>query len=156
MKIKDTDVEIRKVVGKASDGQPLVYIKTHGGLYMICKKEKDGGIKTISAAPHLAIMKWLAEKEDKDLTWTDGFNDEGEMQKSEGDRFMKLRSLVFSPALSTPLNNPHDAVLLYDVGNKTIEIIQKSELAPQHRSRCHIVRDLSFGDDFVVLGDEDV
>jgi hypothetical protein len=137
MKLKDTDIAVKSIAGECKDGKPIVYIQTTGGLHAVFKKAKDNQIEAIAAAPHIGIMKWLAEKKEPDLKWKEGFEND-DLNKSEQVYFQELRKMIFSPKTETPINKNEDMYLVYDYNNSKIELIQKEELidvaksSPEH------------------------
>jgi len=62
----------KSMAGKTSDGYSVIYIKTHGGLHSFWVVDINGGIIPLSASPHKAISKFLAEKSFKGaIDWED-------------------------------------------------------------------------------------
>jgi hypothetical protein len=122
MKITENQIQSRAVAGHTKDGEPVVYVVTKGGLHACFKRNKEGDVETLSAAPHKAIAKWLAEQKSPGLTW-----DDVDIEKAEADMFNKLRNMLFEKP-TKPLPNPDGWQILYNPLQKKIELVTKSEL----------------------------
>jgi hypothetical protein len=123
IQIDENQIEHKCPAGKLN-GDPLVYVKTVGGLHaLFLKKGKE--VTTLAAAPHVAIMKWIANKKEKDIEWDKDFNQDP-LQKSV-DQFNSLRRLFFRPLAESPINHNDDSVLLYN-GKDQFQIVSKSEI----------------------------
>lgn len=148
MKIKDSDISIRSIAGKDEEGRPIVYIQTNGGLHAVFRKTKNDEIESLAAAPHIAIMKWLAEKKEPSIKWNDDFEKNNDLQKAEEDLFKRVRKIVFAPKLESPISNPENLYAVYNYESSTIEIFQKSDLASAlvNYPDSTILRDLSLAD----------
>lgn len=127
MKLKDTDIAVKSIAGECKDGKPIVYIQTTGGLHAVFKKNKDSQIEAIAAAPHIGIMKWLAEKKEPDLKWKEGFEND-DLNKSEKVYFDELRKMIFSPKAKNLISKNEDIYLVYDYHSNKIEMMDKEEL----------------------------
>lgn len=66
MIIPETQIILKKKVGH-SQGKPVTYIKTAGGLHLIVNSR---GV-VLSTGPHVGVARHLAQKFDKDLNWTE-------------------------------------------------------------------------------------
>lgn len=71
MNIPESQIVLKKKVGE-SNGKPVTYIKTSGGLHLMVNSK--GTI--LSAGPHRAVARHLAQKFDPEINWT-------EMSKAE-------------------------------------------------------------------------
>lgn len=148
MNIKESDIAVRSVAGHTKEGKPIVYIQSHGGLHAVFKRSEDGGIESIAAAPHRAIMKWMAEKKEPGLKWEEDFHKSENLAKSESDMFQRMRSIVFSDPQYPPLDNPEQLCIVYNYDQKTMEIMSKSEIFsnPDSIPTKTIIRDLSMSE----------
>jgi hypothetical protein len=154
VKINESDIAVRKTVGETKSGAPIVYVQTHGGLHAIFKRGTDGNVHTIAAAPHVGIVKFLAEKAEDGLKWHDSFNKSEDLAKSESDRFERLRALMFAPVPPQALDNPSNLYLAYDINERRIDVIAKSEFSKLPSSFNHtLVRSLSLAEPACLLSD---
>ena len=159
MNIKDSDIAHKKIAGETKDGEPLVYVQSHGGLHAIFKRADDGSVKTIAAAPHCGIMRWLADKAEPGIKWNDDFSKSEDLNKSEDDRFERLRNIVFAPVQSNPIQNPGDLCLVYDVQPKLIQVMSKAELLSAWASTTKslppsaLIKDLAMDQPVIMLAD---
>lgn len=64
----------KKVVGKLN-GKPVMEVKTTGG-YNLVVTMKGGSVEVLGVGPHRAISRYIAERKEPDLEWT-------ELSKSE-------------------------------------------------------------------------
>lgn len=64
--IEQKHIASKKRIGTLH-GQPVVEILLKGGLHLITTL-KDGKPATIGAGPHRAVARWMAEKNDPDIT----------------------------------------------------------------------------------------
>jgi hypothetical protein len=131
MKIEENQIAQKEIVGKTGDGEPVVMILTHGGLYAFFSK-KDKTIESLGMAPHRAIAAWMAEKKDPSIKWKDGFlksetNKLEELKKSQESQFQRFRKILFSPVLLVK-NEPNVNYLIYDTDNVTIGIMHKDDI----------------------------
>jgi hypothetical protein len=132
MKIEPSQIAEKKSVGKTSDGQPVVMILTHGGLYAFFTKD-EGQIETLGLAPHKAIAAWMSEKK-CDITWNDGFlKSEGseyeELTKSEAGLFKKLRKTMLSPVLTSSPIKMDGYYYIYNTNTFDIGLMHKADIA---------------------------
>ena len=129
MKINDNQIETKAFAGKAGDGSPLVYLVTKGGLHAIFKKNKDGAIESIAAAPHRGIAQWMAEEKDKEIKWDSDFlsKSDEELVATEQELFDKLRNVFFLPE-RLGKSTKTDVYMVYDTGNVTIQLTKKEDL----------------------------
>lgn len=67
-------IAYRKTVGKL-DGDAIVELATKGGLHLIVRA-KRGKTETLGAGAHRAISRFIAEKREPNIQWT-------ELSKSE-------------------------------------------------------------------------
>jgi hypothetical protein len=146
MKIKDTDIAAKSIAGEDENGKPIVYVQTTGGLHAVFKRAKDGSVESIAAAPHIGIMKWLAEKKEPNLKWKNNFNNSNELEKAEESMFLRMRNIFFSPKTDAPLPNPNGLLMVYNIDNSSIQIIEKSELNKTSIVSSSLIRDLSLND----------
>ena len=132
MKINENQVESKAFAGKSGDGSPLVYLVTKGGLHAIFKKNKDGGIESLAAAPHRGIVQWMAEEKDKDIKWDKDFlsKSDDELAGSEQEVFENLRAAFLSPE-RIEKSAKTDIYMIYDVATMTIELIKKEDLVEE-------------------------
>lgn len=140
MKISADQIESKKVAGKTKDGNPIVYVITKGGLHAFFSKNKDGEIDTLSAAPHRAIAKWLAEKRSPDIEWS-----ELDLEKAEVDLFNRVRNVIFSKPINTPAQPEQQSYLVYDIAKCDIEVMTKAEIAANLAtiSQYALIKDLA-------------
>ena len=132
MRIDDKMIAEKKIVGKTGDGDPVVLILTHGGLYAFFSKNASG-IDTLGMAPHKAIAAWLAEKKAGSIKWKDDFlkNEAVEFQelkKNNDHLFMRLRKLLFSAGTLKKTLNDEGYYLVYDTGEFNIAVMHKDEI----------------------------
>jgi hypothetical protein len=144
MKISSDQIEKKAIAGKTTDGKPVVYIATKGGLHAFFMKDEDGSISSIGAAPHRAIAKYLASKK-HDIKWKEDFHKSEDLTKSEGELFQRMRNAILTP-LST--NGDKTGVyMVYDINKGSIEVMRKSDLMEELKSgtvsRYAMVRDTS-------------
>lgn len=83
MKISDDLIKRKKVAGWTQDGRPLLLVETHGGLYAMFLKKKQGGFEAIAAAPHLAVCCFMAEKREPHVRWQEDLLHKSEKQAEE-------------------------------------------------------------------------
>lgn len=144
MKISADQIDKKAIAGQTKDGKPIVYIATRGGLHAFFMKDEDGSISAIGAAPHRAIAKFLAGKK-ADIEWKEDFHKSEELEKSEEVLFQRLRSAIFSGTTGT--DDKSGIFMVYDVDNKTIEIMKKEVLEEEIKegkiSKFALVRDTS-------------
>jgi hypothetical protein len=126
MKIDASQIKEKCIAGY-SNSSPIVYVYSHGGLHAFFKKEDDGAIVAIGAAPHKGIAKFLALKKDPDIKWEKDFIEEKNLSKSEEDIFLQLRSVIFSKTLEIK-KSESTTYYLYEISKKTIEILDKAEI----------------------------
>lgn len=127
MKIDKDQIAETFIAGKTEDGRNVVYVATHGGLHAFFCKDKDGNVSAIGAAPHKAISRFLAEKKEPGIKWGEEFGKSEQLEKSEDQTFVKLRTFMFSEA---PLqkNEPSDIYVVYDVSKQEISFMKKEEI----------------------------
>lgn len=126
MKLDASQIKEKTVAGYVGK-DPVVYVYSHGGLHAFFKKDDDGNITSIGAAPHKGIAKFLATKKEPQIKWEKDFLDDGHLSKSEGDLFLELRSAIFSPSMEIK-KSESTVYYLYDTTQKTIEILDKAEI----------------------------
>lgn len=122
----------KKIVGKTADGDPVVMVVTHGGLYAFFSKSGDT-VSTLGMAPHKAIALWMAEKKAGSIKWKDDFiknenNELKELQKSNDSMFVRLRKLIFSPVVLQKTNEVSDYFIVYDTAKLDIAVLHRSEI----------------------------
>ena len=69
MEVKPHDIKSKRIVGKLGDS-PVVELVTKGGLNMLVMR-KNIGMEVLGAGPHAAISKFIAEKKEPDIEWTE-------------------------------------------------------------------------------------
>lgn len=131
MKIDKEMIKTKKLVGKRANGNPVVMIVTHGGLYAMFSKNNNNEIETLGLAPHKAIAAWMSEKKARDIKWEEGFlkseNTETNLKKSESSQFKRFRDALFSNILiKNQEKSPY--YLIYDTKTMVIGIMHKSEI----------------------------
>lgn len=131
MKIDEKSILSKEVVGKTDEGNPVLLVVTHGGLYAFFTK-KENKIETLSMAPQVAIGAWMAEKKEK-ITWNEGFLKSEKYQydnlrKSEGEMFKKLRKAMMSPLLKAECVKEEGYYYIYDTGTFDIGIMHKEDI----------------------------
>jgi hypothetical protein len=67
MNIEPKHIASKRRIGTRRSGEPVVEILLKGGLHLVTTIEK-GKPKTIGAGPHRAVARWMAEKNDPDIT----------------------------------------------------------------------------------------
>lgn len=78
------EVDKKESAGKTSDGRPVIYIYTKGGLHaFFTRKAKTSQIEPIGIGSHRAVAQWMAEKKES-IKWEDTFN------KKENEDFTNL------------------------------------------------------------------
>jgi hypothetical protein len=82
MIIPSAQIALRKVVGKWKKGD-VIYTKLKGGLHLI----SDHLGKVIAASPHVAVSRFLAQKYEPDIQWT-------ELSKSEHYMYDEFKHLI--------------------------------------------------------------
>ena len=132
MKIEDKMIAEKKVVGKTANGEPVVYVVTHGGLHAFFCKGGDA-IETLGMAPHKAIAVFFAEKKAGSIKWKDGFiknesNELEELKKSNDNLFLRLRKLIFSPVVLSKSTVDESYYIVYDTQRLDIGILHKEEI----------------------------
>lgn len=138
MKIDESMIMSKKVVGARSGNRPVVMIVTHGGLYAFFCKNSKNEVETLGMAPHKAIASWMAEKQARDIEWKDDFSKSEDnmssLKKSRNDDYLKLREIIFSNTLLKSEMNS-DQYLVYDTRNITIGVFSKTEILGMIKSR---------------------
>lgn len=67
MNIKECHIASKKRIGTTKDGQPVIEMLLKGGLVLITTIQ-DGKPKTIAAGPHIAVARWMSEKNEPGMT----------------------------------------------------------------------------------------
>jgi hypothetical protein len=138
MKLSADQIDTKAVAGKTSDGRPVVYVLTKGGLHAFFCKNKEGQLVSIGAAPHRAIARFLAGKKET-VDWNDDFAKSESLSKSEDDQFQKLRNLMFVPTFDDPIGPP-DVLLVYDIQNSRFEIVKSEDFDRKEYNDTCLVR----------------
>lgn len=125
MKITDDLVKNKFVAGHTSEGKPIIFVETHGGLFACFSKSKSGGYETLATAPHKAILRWMCEKKEKGLQWSPEFTGE---QPTHAQKFAQMREAMFSPDQVKKSESDSDDYMVYDVENKAFAIMDGEEL----------------------------
>lgn len=130
MKISADQIDTKALAGKGSDGEPIVYISSKGGLHCFFRKNKAGGIESLSAAPHKAIAQWMAEQKDPKIEWDEDFQkSEDKIEKSESARFIRFRKVMLNPTILTKSeSNPLGRYFVYNVDEQWIEHAAKEDI----------------------------
>lgn len=133
MKIEDKMIAEKKIVGKTADGDPVVMVVTHGGLYAFFSKSGNT-ISTLGMAPHKAIALWMAERKAGSIKWKDDFiknenNELKELRKNNDTMFVRLRKLMFSPNALVKTTEVSDYFIVYDTINLDIAVLHRDEVA---------------------------
>ena len=125
MKLGEDHIKDKKVVGHTPDGDPIVMIETHGGLFAFFTKSKSGGIETIAAAPHRGIGAFMCEQKKPGIKWNKRID---EVSKSQADElFDTLRKRMFSE--ETALSKSDEPYYVYyDHRNATFELVHRDDL----------------------------
>jgi len=153
MIIKESMVADRQIVGKTSNGDPVVMVTTHGGLYAFFTKSGDE-IKTLGMAPHKAIAAWMSEKKMDSIKWNSDFmksekNEIANLKKSDEDLFSRLRKLLFGPGSNSSLKKTmvekndltyEDHYIFYNMALKEIGILHKHEILENIKNRKYKTR----------------
>ena len=130
MNIDAEMVKRKEVAGSTRDGKPIVFIETHGGLYAFFAK-KDSEIKALGVGAHIAIAKFMAEKENPGIIWQEDFiqkNEEAEMslQKSENQQ-KRITKLMFDPE-TKPESSPSDFFFVYHMPTRVASLMKKEKI----------------------------
>lgn len=67
MNIELKHIASKKRIGTRKTGEPVVEILLKGGLHLVTTLQ-NGKPKTIGAGPHRAVARWMAEKNDPDIS----------------------------------------------------------------------------------------
>ena len=129
MKIDETLVEKTAHAGDI-DGDPVVYIKSWGGLHMFFKsKGKGGKPEAVAVGPHLAVARFLAKENEPKIKWNEEFLVKGEdsLQKSEDD-FDNYRNIFFSSLRKSESPILRDHYMLYNVEEEEITLVSADDL----------------------------
>lgn len=161
MKIPESQIEIKKIVGTSGHDTPVVYIVTRGGLHALFTKDEKGDTVSLGASPHRAITRWLGEQKDPKVKWNDDFIQKGEafkddLQKHEAHRFLRLRKAIFGPQTTTP-GCDQDAFIIYCVDQKQFMVSDREELEKSIQageiSRHDVIRHCSLTEPFYLAED---
>lgn len=68
--IKAEQIAYKKKVGKLGDSS-VMEIGLIGGLHLIAKSGKDGKAEILGAGPHRAVARFIAQKRNPDITFTE-------------------------------------------------------------------------------------
>jgi hypothetical protein len=160
MQIKQDMIAEKKVVGKTSEGNPVVMVLTHGGLYAFFAK-RNNETETLGLSPHKAIGAWMAEKKDPSIKWSDGFlksenNEYEDLKKSESDLFKRLRHALFSKSVNLQKSEEYkDFYIIYNPRTFDIGIMHKAdikkELLAKNFDRYSIVRNINLSEPPVTI-----
>lgn len=158
MKIDEKSILSKEIVGLTSEGNPVLLVVTHGGLYAFFTKKEDK-IETLSMAPQVAIGAWMAEKKET-IKWNDGFLKSEKYQynnliKSEGEMFKKLRKAMMSPTLNLNCVKEEGYYYIYDTSTFDIGIMHKEDikwgLQKKEISDLCLVRNLTLAEPIYVI-----
>ena len=89
MVINPNQIKEKKIVGQTSDGQPVLMVLTHGGLYAFFTR-KNGSIETLSTGAHRGIASWMAEKREPTIKWNAEF-----LKSEESTTYETLKKALF-------------------------------------------------------------
>ena len=121
MKIEQSQIKEKQIVGITSDGQPVLMIQTHGGLFAFFAK-KEGQIETLATGAHKAIASWVAEKKSPGLKWN------AEFLKSEGQssKYETLHKAMFAQ-VEAPLqkSTSEEIYIVYDTDTQVIGLMDQ-------------------------------
>lgn len=132
MKIDSHMVAKRVVAGKRANGNPVVMIVTHGGLYAFFAKNDKHEVETLGMAPHKAIAAWMAEKKVRDIQWETDFNkneqnDLEDLRKSHESFSERFKKSLFSNVL-VKNNKKLDNYMVYDSKSGSMGLLTKKEI----------------------------
>jgi len=68
MIVKESDVRKKDIIGRNTNGTPILMVETKGGLVAIFANI-DGKVEPVSAMNHIGLAFWLAEKKLPQVTW---------------------------------------------------------------------------------------
>lgn len=131
MKIDEKAILSKEIVGKTEEGNPVLLVVTHGGLYAFFTKKEDK-IETLSMAPQMAIGAWMAEKKEN-IKWNEGFLKSEKykydnLMKSEGELFKRLRKAMMAPLLKKEYVYEEGYYYIYDTNTFDIGIMHKEDI----------------------------
>lgn len=155
IKVNPDLVSVNEVIGKTSWGEPVVYIKTHGGFHCLFTKSEDGKPKTLATAPHPAVLAFLAEKADPKIQWDTPLT---KSEDADEEQFNQIRDVLFTPKIKQSLEKKEssDSYFIYDVENQIIDIVDKNEmdkrLSKKEIKFDMIIRSLNLTDEPSVAG----
>lgn len=69
MDIRPEHVQSKKQVGTLK-GKPVFQVRTTGGLVLVVASG-SGGTNVLGVGPHQGVARYIAEKKEADLKWTD-------------------------------------------------------------------------------------
>ncbi len=132
MKINENMISKKDIVGKRANGNPVVMVVTHGGLFAFFSKSDKGDIETLGMAPHKAIAAWMSEKKARDIKWKDGFmkSEAGlydNLQKSNSTSYVRLRNLLFDKSLIKNAEKS-DYYIIYDTKDIVIGVMHRNDI----------------------------
>lgn len=67
--ISEQHIDYKRKVGTLK-GKPVVELRTTGGLNLIAVAE-NGAPKVLGCGPHRAVSRYIAQKKEPDIQWTD-------------------------------------------------------------------------------------
>ena len=161
MKIDSHMVAKKVVAGKRANGNPVVMIVTHGGLYAFFAKNDAHEIETLGMAPHKGIAAWMAEKKVRDITWESDFNKHEQteledLKKSHESFAERFKKSLFSNVL-VKSNNKLKDYLVYDSRSGSMGIMAKGEIQSLVDQKAiyewSFVRNMSFNEPVQFLKD---
>jgi hypothetical protein len=101
MELKRVHIKKQEVIGTLN-GRDVILVETHGGLAMVAA-HKGGRLVTIGCGPLASVAKFLAEKREPDIQWSE------QIMKSESDKELVC-------PLCHQLDRPEDCMCLYRDG----------------------------------------
>ncbi len=157
MNITPDQIKTKQIAGKTDDGNPVLYILTHGGLHAFFTK-KEGKVEALAAAPHKGIAQWMADQKAK-VKWDDDFILKGEgfvdsLQKSESAAFAGLREIVWS-APQEKVEKHENRFLVYDQVEKAIGVYSRDEILESIKKKeldgTEVVKELTLDKSATIL-----
>ena len=117
--LKVTDTE----AGMTSNGTPIYYFLSKGGLHMFLAKNQ-GKMQFLAAAPHIGIARYFAEKKaDSPVKWSQDYMLKSETAQDTAEQFHQMRKVFFSGVKLSE----KPAYCVYNHNNYEFELMDKSE-----------------------------
>lgn len=125
MKIETEHVAEKKIVGETHDKDPVYYIVTHGGLHCFFQKTKNE-IKTLAMAPHKAVARWMAEKSEPKIKWSEEIEKSEDLMKSDLDLYSILLAYLATPVTTDFPKSP--LYIAFNTESSDMFLYKKEEL----------------------------